>query len=50
MIWQDDLQAKNIPAYLQPLKSSDAALLLSLEAGAYTAILSSMGPKGTGFD
>jgi len=46
--WQDDLQAKNIPAHLQPLKSTDAALLLSLEAGAYTAILSSVGKKGLG--
>ena len=46
--WQDDLRASEIPPHLQPLKPTDAALLLSLPKGAYTVILTSLGAKKLG--
>jgi len=41
--WQADSRASEIPAHLQPAALSDAALLLDLEAGAYTAVMSCYG-------
>jgi len=41
--WQVDSRAGEIPAHLQPTAKSDAALLLDLEAGAYTAVMSCYG-------
>lgn len=49
--WQDGPRASEIaalPAHLQLGTATDAGLLLDLPAGAYTAILSSVGSKGLG--
>jgi hypothetical protein len=46
--WQTDSRAHEIPAHLILPQSTDAGLLLDLPAGAYTAILSSVGTKGLG--
>jgi len=46
--WLDDPRAPEIPASMVMPKRIDAALLLDLPAGAYTAILSSVGTKGLG--
>jgi len=46
--WQEDAQAANIPAHFRPADPSDAALLLDLEAGAYTAIMGCIGGTGIG--
>ncbi len=46
--WLDDLRASEIPPHLQPIKATDAALLLSLPKGAYTVILTSLGAKKLG--
>jgi len=47
--WQDDEQKSNIPSELSaPLVDTDAGMLRSLPAGAYTVTLSSVGSKGLG--
>jgi len=46
--WQDSPRASEIPPHLQPIKPTDAALLLSLPEGKYTVILTSLGAKKLG--
>jgi PKD repeat protein len=50
--WQDDpniaSKIKALPVHLRLTNDLDAGLLLELPAGAYTAILSSVGAKGIG--
>jgi len=46
--WQEDAQAINIPAHFHPTDPSDAALLLNLEAAAYTAIMGCNNGTGIG--
>jgi hypothetical protein len=47
--WQDDLQENDFPqAHLKPEQAIDAALLLELPVGAYTATLSSVNNQGLG--
>jgi hypothetical protein len=46
--WQTDPRASEIPAHLQLPNPTDAGLLLDLQVGAYTVILSSLGAKGLG--
>jgi len=47
--WQDDLQENDFPqAHLKPARSTDAALLLELPVGAYTATVSLSNHSGLG--
>jgi len=46
--WQEGAQAARIPTHLKPSEPSDAALLLNLGAGAYSAIMGCIGGTGIG--
>ena len=46
--WQSDIRASEIPAANQPPDPTDAAFMLNLPAGAYTATMGSIGTTGIG--
>jgi len=46
--WQTDSRASEIPANMKPTGTTDAAIFINLQAGAYTAMMSTTGSKGLG--
>jgi len=46
--WQTDIRAAEIPSHLQLPDATDAGLLLTLPAGAYTAVVKPKGANGIG--
>jgi len=46
--WQTDIRATEIPSHLQLPDATDAGLLLTLPAGAYTAVVKPKGANGIG--
>jgi len=46
--WQTDIRADEIPSHLQLPDATDAGLLLTLPAGAYTAVVKPKGASGIG--
>ena len=46
--WQTDIMAAEIPSHLQLPDATDAGLLLTLPAGAYTAVVKPKGASGIG--
>ncbi|MEK8016201.1 MAG: hypothetical protein VSS75_004975, partial [Candidatus Parabeggiatoa sp.] len=46
--WQSDIRAAEIPSHLQLPDATDAGLLLTLPAGAYTAVVKPKGASGIG--